>query len=139
VFFAGLIVGALAFGWASVVKVNGTPIVDRQGDYIDMDDLEEAAYNYVRGSRVGGNMHKRSMLDGGPHKVSDMVESIVFTPDKIAKMGLPSDFPQGWWVGYKIHDDETWDMVKKRERTGFSIHGRGLRKAADLDEIMGYR
>ena len=128
----------LAFGWASVTKINGTPVVDKQDDYIDLNDLEEAAYNYVRGSRIGGNMHKRSDSDDGPHQVSDMVESMVFTPEKIEAMGLPRDFPQGWWVGYKIHDPETWSMVKKRERTGFSIHGRGIRKAADLDEIMGY-
>ena len=129
-----------AFGWASVVKINGQPVVDRQGDYIDLDDLEKAAYEYVHKSRVGGDMHRRtqSLMGDSAHKVSDMIESIVFTPEKIAKMGLPSDFPQGWWVGYKIHDDETWDLVKKGERTGFSIHGKGLRKAADIDEIMGY-
>lgn len=131
----------LAFGWASVTKVNGTPIVDKQGDYIDLGDLEEAAYTYVHSSRVGGDMHKRAESMQGPsaYKVSDMVESIVFTPEKIEAMGLPREFPQGWWVGYRVHDDETWDLVKKGERTGFSIHGRGLRKSADLDEIMGYR
>lgn len=125
------------FGWASVVKIDGVPVVDRQGDYIDMGDLEDAAYTYVHKSRVGGDMHKRT-ADDRAHHVSDMIESMVFTPDKIAKMGLPNDFPQGWWVGYQIHDEPTWDLVKKRGRTGFSIHGKGLRKAQDLDELMGY-
>jgi hypothetical protein len=128
----------LAFGWASVTKVDGVPVVDKQDDYIELDDLEEAAYNYVRGNRTGGNMHKRA-VDDSVHKVSDMVESMVFTPEKIEKMGLPATFPHGWWVGYKFHDPETWEMIRKRERVGFSIHGRGIRKAADLDEIMGYR
>lgn len=128
------------FGWASVTKINGQPVVDRQGDYIDLGDLEDAAYAYVHKSRVGGDMHKRtqSLQGDSAHKVSDMIESMVFTPDKIAKMGLPADFPQGWWVGYQVHDPETWDLVKKRGRTGFSIHGKGIRKAMDLDELMGY-
>ena len=66
----------------------------------DMDDIEDAAYHYVHTSRVGGDMHRRSAGDDPvnkgedkPHKVSDMVESMVFTDEKIAKMGLPEDFP----------------------------------------------
>lgn len=121
-----------AFGWASVVKVNGEDVVDRQGDYIDLNDLEDAAYAYVHKSRVGGDMHRRN--GEAPHKVSDMIESMVFTDDKVAKMGLPDDFPRGWWVGYQIHDDRTWEEVRKKGRTGFSIHGKGLRKDYDLDE-----
>lgn len=126
----------LAFGWASIVELNGEPVVDKQGDYITIDDLEDAAYTYVHKSRVGGNMHRRNGSD--PHHVSDMVESIVFTDDKIAKMGLPDDFPRGWWVGFKVHDPETWESVRKGERSGFSIHGKGTRKDTALDEVMGY-
>jgi len=126
----------LAFGWASVTELNGSPVIDRQGDYITTDDIEKAAYDYVHKSRVGGDMHRRA--GEAPHKVSDLVESIVFTDDKIAKMGLPHDFPRGWWVGFKIHDDDTWAEVKKGGRTGFSIHGKGMRKDHDLDSLMGY-
>ena len=135
----------LAFGWASVAKVNGQPVVDKQGDYVDMSDIEDAAYHYVHACRVGGDMHRRSAGDDPvnkgedkPHKVSDMVESMVFTDEKVSKLGLPEDFPRGWWVGYKIHDEPTWQMVKKGERTGFSIHGKGIRKTTSLDELMGY-
>jgi hypothetical protein len=127
----------LAFGWASVSKINGSPVVDKQGDYIDLDDLEEAAYNYVRASRVGGDMHRRKNWVDSPHQVSDMVESFVITDDKVKAMNLPESTPRGWWVGYKIHDGEAWDLVKKGERTGFSIHGKGIRRAQDLDELMG--
>lgn len=134
----------LAFGWASVVAMNGQPVVDRQGDYIAIDDIEEAAYTYVEKSRVGGDMHRRAAGNLGsdigkedrPHKVGELVESMVFTPEKISKMGLPADFPVGWWVGYKIHDDEAWGEVKKGNRTGFSIHGKGLRKEVDYDSIL---
>jgi hypothetical protein len=114
------------FGWASIVEVDGQPVVDRQGDWISPDEIEKAAYDYVLKSRKGGHQHKR---DGDqPFHAGDMIESFVMTPEKIEKMGLPDSTPVGWWVGYKIHDDEAWDKVKKGEVTGFSIHGRGKRK-----------
>jgi hypothetical protein len=127
-----------AFGWASVVKYNGQPVTDKQGDYITPEDIEEAAYNYVLTSRVGTDMHARDVFDE-PIPSSAMIESMVFTPEKISKMGLPDDFPVGWWVGYKYHDEDTWQKVKKGEYTGFSIHGKGIRKALSPDELYGYR
>lgn len=114
------------FGWASVVALDGVPIVDRQGDLIAPDEIEKAAYAYVHQSRKGGHQHRRTD-DDQPFHASDMIESIVFTPEKIAKMGLPSDFPVGWWVGYKVNDDETWERIKSGEVTSFSIHGKGRR------------
>lgn len=114
------------FGWASIVELNGEPVIDRQGDFISPEEIEKAAYKYVVESRKGGHQHKR---DGDePFHASDMIESIVFTDEKIAKMGLPLDFPRGWWVGYKVHDEDAWQKVKKGEVTGFSIHGRGKRQ-----------
>lgn len=125
-----------AFGWASVVQINGSPVVDRQGDWITPDELEKAAYDYVIKSRKGGDQHKR---DGeAPFHASDLIESFVVTPEKIEKMGLPKDTPVGWWVGYKVHNDETWDKIKKGHHTGFSIHGKGKRQEIPLDEAMGY-
>jgi hypothetical protein len=135
-----------AFGWASVTKINGQNVIDKQDDWIPLEEIEDAAYTYVVGSRVGGDMHRRDPGTGqfigktdAPHKVSDMIESMVFTPDKISKMGLPADFTQGWWVGFKIHDEPTWELVKKGERTGFSVHGKGRRVPIAEDEAMGYR
>lgn len=114
------------FGWASIVKKDGEDIVDLQGDYISIDEIEKSAYDYVVKSRKGGNQHLR---DGeAPVHVSDMIESFLVTPEKIEKMGLPESTPLGWWVGYQINDDKTWEQVKSGERTGFSIHGRGVRK-----------
>ncbi len=125
----------LAFGWASVVEKNGLPVVDRQGDYISAEDMEEAAYRYVLSSRIGGDMHKR--VGASPHQVSDMVESIVFTPDKCEAMGISKSMAGRWWVGFKIHDEDTWQLVKKGQRAGFSIHGRGKRVLTDMDELVG--
>ena len=111
-------------------KIGGQDVVDEQGDYISLEDLEEAAYTYVHKSRVGGDMHRRN--GDAPHHVSDMIESMVFTDEKIEKMGLPNDFPRGWWVGYQIHDPDTWSEVRKKGRTGFSIHGKGLRRDYEM-------
>lgn len=124
------------FGWASVVEVDGQPVIDKQGDYLAPDDMENAAYDFVLKSRIGGDQHRRiEKADGGPHHVSDMIESFVLTPEKADAMGIGPVNKTAWWVGFKVHDDEAWDMVKKGERTGFSIHGMGRRVEKSMDEI----
>jgi hypothetical protein len=114
------------FGWASVVERDGQPVVDLQGDYISVEEVEKAAYEYVQKSRKGGNQHQRAGEE--PLHVSDMIESFVVTPEKKEKLGLPDSVPTGWWVGFKINDDETWDQIKSGKRPQLSIHGRGKRQ-----------
>lgn len=125
----------LAFGWASVVEKDGLPVVDRQGDVISIDDIEEAAYTYVQKSRVGGEMHRRT-ADDQPHKIGEVVESVVFTKEKCKAMGLDDDMAGKWWIGMKVSDDETWQKAKDGQLAGFSIHGKGLRKSVDYDSLM---
>ena len=124
------------FGWASIVSVNGKPVVDRQGDLIDADEMEKSAYEYVIKSRRGGDQHRRTD-DGQAFHASDMIESFVVTPEKKERLGLPDDMPVGWWVGFKVNDDDTWRKVKNGEVTGFSIHGKGKRIPVDgvLDPV----
>lgn len=118
------------FGWASLSEIDGEPVVDRQGDHTPIDDAEDAAYEYMLTSRIGGDMHGRvSKLDAGPRHTADVIESMVFTPEKLEALGLePDALPLGWWLGMKIHDDQQWQDVKDGKRTGFSVHGRGTRK-----------
>ena len=122
------------FGWASVTHVDGQPVVDRQLDFMPLDELENAAYQYVIESRTGGDMHRRvSKAADAPVHVSDMIESFVVTPEKLVGMGLPGDaINPGWWVGYKINNDEQWELVKAGKRTGFSVHGAGKRTSKDI-------
>jgi len=47
--------------------------------------------------------------------------------EKAEAMGLTDAKNYGWWLGMKINDDEQWELVKKGERQGFSIHGKGKR------------
>lgn len=131
----------LAFGWASITKLDGKPVIDKQGDFIDINELEKSAYEYVLSSRVGGEMHRKEVIiEKGaklaPKNVATVVESMVFTPEKIAKMGLPSDFPEGWWIGFKVNDDEVWKSVKGGKYTQFSIHGVGKRVPVSKAEIL---
>lgn len=113
------------FGWASVVEVNGEPIVDLQGDRISAEEMEKAGYEYVMKSRKGGDMHLRNNWE--PIQKSEMIESFIVTEDKRQAMGLPDSVPTGWWVGFQVRDPAVWNMVKSGERTGFSIHGHGRR------------
>jgi hypothetical protein len=121
----------LVFGWAYVVSESGGgQVFDKSGDFIDastgLEDLEKVAYEYVHSTRVGGEWHQR---DGElPLHVSDLVESIVFTPEKIAKMGLPDTTPIGWWVGFRINSPEVIEKVRNGTYRMFSIHGSGLRE-----------
>ena len=113
----------LVFGWASVATdANGNSVVDSQGDVIDIADLEKAAYSFVLSDGYGSEMHT------GRH-AARLVESIVFTDDKIAALGLEGQIPRGWWCGFKVHDAEAWQKIKNGEYSMFSIGGRATREA----------
>jgi hypothetical protein len=116
------------FGWASVIEVNGEPVVDLQGDYISPDEMEKAGYEYVMKSRKGGDMHLRD--EWQPVQKSEMIESFIVTDEKKQALGLPDSVPTGWWVGFQVEDPDIWAKVKSGERTGFSIHGHGRRTPA---------
>jgi hypothetical protein len=116
------------FGWASVVEVDGQPVVDLQGDYISTDEMEKAGYQYVMKSRKGGDMHLRD--NWAPIQKSEMIESFIVTPEKRDAMGLPDSVPTGWWVGFQVQDQQVWSDIKDGKRTGFSIHGHGKRSPA---------
>ena len=112
----------LVFGWANVsARVDGEQIVDYQQDMIDMDVLEKAAYNYVAEFGTTGEMHRR----GG---VGHVVESMVFSKEKAAALGIPEGIlPEGWWVGFEITDEDVWQKVKSGEYSMFSIEGTAVR------------
>ncbi len=111
-----------AFGWANIsVRADGEQLVDWQRDMIDPEDLEEAAYKFVELYREGGEMHER----GG---VAVLIESIVFTPEKLKAMGLPENgLPIGWWIGFHVTDPDVWKKVKDGTYSMFSIEGQAVR------------
>lgn len=112
----------LAFGWANVsMRVDGELIEDWQGDIIEPEELEVAAYEYVRLYGDGGEMHER----GG---VAVLIESVVFTEEKMQVMGIPAGtLPVGWWIGFKVTDKDVWEKVKNGTYPMFSIEGEAER------------
>lgn len=107
----------LVFGWASVAfSKDGTQILDKQGHAIDVEDLEEAAYNFTISKYGSGDMHSS---DG----FGELVESMVFTDEKIELLGLdPGSIQKGWWVGFRV-PPEYHEQVRTGKRTMFSIEG----------------
>lgn len=114
----------LVFGWASIaITVDGTELEDRQHDMIDPEDLEDAAYEYVLNFRDTGEEHLP-----GYRKKGKLVESCVLTKEKQKAMGIPDGvMPVGWWIGFKIEDDDTWSRVKNGTYKMFSIEGKAQR------------
>lgn len=131
----------LVFGWASIaITVDGEQLEDLQKDMIDPEDLEEAAYEYVLNFRDTGEEHVPAMRKRGK-----LVESCVLTAEKQKAMGIPEGtVPVGWWIGFKIHDDDAWNLVKSGHYRMFSIEGKANRVpfekadrvAKSFDEII---
>ena len=115
----------LVFGWASIsIKVDGEQLIDLQKDLIDPEDLEEAAYEYVLHFRDTGELHDQNL-----RKKGKLVESCVFTAEKQKAMGIPEGIlPIGWWIGFKIDDDDAWEKVKNGTYKMFSIEGKAKRE-----------
>ena len=119
----------LAFGWASVaVRADGEVIEDWQNDIIEPEVLENAAYNFVELYREGGEMHER----GG---VAVLIESVVFTKEKLELMGIPDGaVPEGWWIGFKVFDPGVWEKIKDGTYRMFSIEGVATRVETEDDD-----
>ncbi len=116
----------IVFGWANVsTRVNGEQVEDWDDDMIDIDELEKAAYIYVENYRDGGEMHER----GG---VATLVESIVFTKEKMTQLGVPNGtLPEGWWVGFRVTDNDVWEKIKNGTYLMFSIEGDAVREEVE--------
>lgn len=130
----------LVFGWASIaITADGEQLEDRQNDMIDPEDLEEAVYEYVLNFRDTGEEHIPTM-----RKKGKLVESCVLTAEKQKAMGIPAGtLPIGWWIGFKIEDDDAWQRVKNGTYRMFSIEGKANREpiekaARNYDEFPSY-
>lgn len=116
----------IVYGWAYVTHdKEGNVVVDKSGDFVDqIEEIEKTAVRFMLSSRNTDVGHANV-------KTGSIVESMVFTPEKIEKMGIPVGVvPSGWWIGTKV-DDATWADYKAGRLTAFSVHGKGLRKAVD--------
>lgn len=108
----------LVSGWANVsVNSDGSIPLDWQGDVIMPEELERAAINFMMDYRESGVMHQ-----GDSQGV--VVESIVFTKEKQAAIGIPEGcVPEGWFITVKILNPDVRDLVKQGALRMFSIQG----------------
>jgi hypothetical protein len=106
------------FGWSCVSKDSvGEIMVDHSGDIVDIEEIEKAAYSFVKLYRDGSDNHER----GG---VATLIESIVFTKEKINALGIADGIlPEGWFIGFEVHDDDVWEKVKDGTYSMLSIEG----------------
>ena len=73
-------------------------------------------------------MHER----GG---VAYLIESVVFTEEKMMAMGIPEGvLPVGWWIGFQVTDADVWEKVKNGTYSMFSIEGEAQRIEAKDEE-----
>lgn len=109
----------LVSGWANVsVNRDGSIPMDWQDDIIPIKVLEKAAIDFMENCRDCGVNHEG-------HVVGTVVESIVFTKEKQAAMGIPEGIvPEGWFITAKLKDKETFDLVKSKQLRMFSIQGK---------------
>jgi cation transport regulator ChaB len=111
----------IVWGWASVVSVDGKPMVDRQGDIISAEVMTKAADNFMADVRTAKAMH-----EGG--KIGEVIHSFPLTKALGEALGVYSAL-EGWVVAMKVHDDDVWNRVKSGELAAFSIGGMGKRNA----------
>lgn len=120
------------FGWANVANTwrfvedhwELVPVIDTQQGIMEITALEDAAYAYVAESRKNGEMHWDYYTGAPFEQVGYCVESMVFTKEKQAALGIPDGLvPEGWWLGIQLTDDDAWDKVVSGVYGGFSIQG----------------
>lgn len=113
----------MVFGWASIaVNADGSTPLDWQGDITTAEVIEEAAYNFVLHHRATGEEHV-----GGT--VGRLVESVIFTKEKMHALGIPEGtVPEGWWVGFKVDCPIAWQRVLDGNHNMFSIQGTAKRR-----------
>lgn len=113
----------IVYGFASVVEVDGEPLVDLHGDIIEEADLIKAAHRFMSQYRHGHVQHSGE-------EVGEVVESLVFTKDLQQALGIDLGMV-GWFCGYKVKDPEVWKMVKQGNLPMFSIGGSAVRESID--------
>jgi len=86
--------------------------VDSGGDYMLAEDIQKAAYRFMKNQRLNqvDCQHGNVLVKG-----ATIVESF------IARKGDPLFIPGSWVVGMHIDNDEMWQKIKKGEINGFSL------------------
>lgn len=92
--------------------------IDKQGDIVSADEIQEAAYQYVEDSQRAGLMHSVML---GTKKVP-LVESFI-APQQLT-INRRRVKKGSWVVTFKVYDQKLRKMIKDGTLNGFSIGGR---------------
>ena len=113
--------GELVSGWASVAKkADGTTAFDWEEDILSIEELEKAAIKFMEEYRTSGERHVGDA-------VATVVESIVFTKEKMEALGIPEGtVAEGWFITVKVPPD-VFAKVKGGAYKMFSIQGKAKR------------
>lgn len=98
--------------------------VDLQDDFIEAEEIEKTAHDFLIESRTIGVLHIRNIK-------ADLVESYIAPMDLEFDGGPygPQVVKQGSWViGARINDPKEWQKVVDGTYQGFSVGGLGLRE-----------
>lgn len=114
-----------AYGWAYVCKKGSSVVEDHSGDTWDIKEVEKTAHEFVLECRVGGESH---IVKGG----AELVESMVFSRELQDALEIDikkdGESVEGWFVGFRINDEELLQKVETGELPMFSIGGTGIRE-----------
>ena len=94
-------------------------VVDAHNDVVSIDEIENAAHNYLIKSRMIGDQHSK------PAK-ADIVESYIAPTD--LDIGGQQIKKGSWVMVTKVHDDGMWSGIKKGAYTGYSIGGYAVKE-----------
>jgi cation transport regulator ChaB len=109
----------IAWGWASVSTVKGELVTDLQGDMITPDEMEKMADRFMLSARTAKAMHEGN-------QIGEVIHSLPLTAELAKAFGFETD-REGWIIGMKIHDDDTWKGFQEGRYRAFSIGGKARR------------
>lgn len=103
-------------------EVYAPNVPDSSGDYMTVEEVRKAAYDFVRKGRLANVdvQHDNKTTEG-----VQIVESFISREDD------KTFLPNSWVVGVHIPDDDLWSRVKKGEINGFSLEA--LTKVEDVE------
>lgn len=109
----------IAWGWASVSMLKGELVTDLQGDTITPDEMEKMADRFMLSARTAKAMHEGN-------QIGEVIHSLPLTAELAKAFGFETD-REGWIIGMKIHDDDTWKGFQEGRYRAFSIGGKARR------------
>lgn len=103
-----------------------TSEVDSHGDFTDDDELEQAAWNFMRDVVAKGEGGVGTDHADDTDDAAQVVESYIYRgPSYVVKVGDDEEVEinTGDWLVGAIWTEDAWERVKKGELTGWSIQG----------------